>query len=100
MNDVRVRFVERHGMLTVLEVDTPDSHHLPEDVRRVLAAADVLVLLAERRRVGGRLQQRLRVVSRGGAELDRIQKGELRWRILRVLEPPLRRATEVIKLAG
>ncbi len=100
MNDVRVRFVERHGMLTVLEVDTPDSHHVPEDIGRALAAAGVLVLLAERRRVGGRLQQRLRVVSRGGAELDRAGRDELRWRILRVLEPPLRRTGEATRLAG
>jgi hypothetical protein len=97
MSGVEIRFVEQEGMLTVLEVDTPDSNIVSGDLDRALAAADVQVLLAERRRVRGRLQQRLHVSARGGAELDDERRGELTWRILGALEP--RRGT-ARRLAG
>jgi len=97
MSSVEIRFLEDVSLLTVLEVDTPDSNGLPGDLDRALAGTSVQVLLAERRRMGGRLRQRLHVVCRDGAELDEERRGELAWRIHAALEP---RSRESRTLAG
>jgi hypothetical protein len=87
MRGVEIRFLEAQGSLTVLEVDTPDVSGVSGDLDRALAAADVEVLLAERRCVGGRLRQRLHLARPGGAAFDEERRGELAWRIQGALEP-------------
>jgi hypothetical protein len=57
MSSVEIRFLEDVSRLTVLEVDTPESIVLAGDLDRALAGTSVQVVLAERRRMGGRLRQ-------------------------------------------